>query len=96
MNSAPWGNMVDLTPTPFSVGDYRKVVTKRLQTAGFHATPTERVWVRYASEISEGFELFQREGDNLICRIQIYTFVKFDDNGRLLAAKGTWHEHGCL
>jgi hypothetical protein len=93
--SHPWGKMTDLTPSPFEIGTPRDTVVKKLANFGFEETPAEAVWGRYKSEVRDGFELFQREGDDLICRIQIYAFVKFDSEGRLSSAKGTWHEHGC-
>ncbi len=93
--SHTWGKMTDLTPSPFKIGTHREAVVKRLANFGFEKTPAEAVWGRYGNEIRDGFELFQREGDDLICKIQIYVFVKFNDEGRLSFAKGTWHEHGC-
>jgi MFS family permease len=92
----PWGEMIELTPKPFSVGEELTDVTVTLERAGFTREPDEDVWVRYESEILDGYQLYLREGNNLACNIKYYMFAKFDGESRLVSAKGTVHEHGCL
>lgn len=92
----PWGEMIVLTSRPFSIGAERMSVVAALTRAGFVRTPNENIWIQYEGEIREGYELYQREGNDLACAIQFYVFVKFDLNGKLLSAKATEHEHGCL
>ena len=95
LNSVSWGMMTDLVPSPFALGAPRDAIVRKLTLAGFQRTADDSVWGRYKNEIQDGYELFQREGDDQICKIQFYAFVKFSEDGRLTSAKGTWHEHGC-
>ena len=96
LNVGPWGEMIDLTPKPFSIGASQSNIIKSIKRAGFSRTPDDEVWALYSNEISDGYALYQREGNNLVCAIEFYVFVKFDDFGFLVSAKGTEHEHGCL
>lgn len=91
-----WGEMNELTPKPFKIGDERGEVVQRLHRAGFKRTPNEKVWKRYESEIEAGAELYQREANVWYCNIGLYAFLKFSADGVLEAAAGTQHEHGCL
>jgi len=94
--SGAWGEMIALTPNPFSVGETKPAILRLLNRAGFEREPDDNVWVRYEDEIHNGFELYLREGNTWFCNISYYAFVKFDENDDLVLAKGTVHEHGCL
>lgn len=92
----PWGEMTALTPAPFSIGEDGSKIRSRLDRAGFARVPDGEVWQIYADEIGAGYELYTREGNDLICAKGYYAFVSFGAHGDLLSAKGTVHEHGCL
>lgn len=94
--SGTWGEMIELTPKPFSVGNKKTDVVDRLNRAGFTRVEDENVWARYEGKINNGYELYLRAGNTWVCNISYYSFIKFDANGRLASAKGTVHEHGCL
>lgn len=92
----PWGAMVNLIPDDFNVGESLETVASKLKFSGYKNIPVENAWQRYKDKVGKNKFMYVRDANMLVCNISLYVFVEFDDNGKLISAQGTQHEHGCL
>lgn len=91
-----FGERIQLFETYFKAAEERAAVVDALEAAGFKRTPDAKVWARYQFEVANKREVYQREANQFPCNIQVYVFVEFDAEDRLIFAEDTDHEHGCL
>lgn len=94
--SQQWGTMVELIPDIFEKNEVFEEVENSLKTAGYAHVPDEKVWKRYEDKTGVNKFVYTREVNMLVCNIQLYVFLEFDEHKNLLSAFGTQHEHGCL
>jgi hypothetical protein len=91
-----WGTVVSLIPEPFAPNGSRADIERRLADAGFTRHYHDPLLAYRHPELYEQSEVYSREGGNLVCNIQLYAFVSFDEAGALVSADGTQYERGCL
>ena len=89
-----WGTLVSLIPEPFAPNSSRTDVEQRLASAGFARFEVDDFLAHFHPDLQRR-EVYVREANTLVCNIQLYVFVFFDEAGELTLADATQHERGC-
>jgi hypothetical protein len=91
-----WGTRISLIPDPLAPNSNRTEVEQRLGDAGFTRLHDTAFLARLQWDLDRQGEVYSREANNLVCNIQLYVVVSFDEAGELAFADAAQYEHGCL
>ena len=89
-----FGAVYSLIPEPFAANSNRADIEQRLTSAGFARFGFDAFLAHFHPDLEQR-EVYAREANNLVCNIQLYVFVSFDEADELTLADATPHEHGC-
>ena len=89
------GALVSLIPDPFAPNSSRADVEQKLADARFTRLYDDLFLAYRHSELYRQREVYSREANNLVCNIQVYVFVSFDQSNELNFADATQYERGC-
>ncbi len=91
------GTRVSLVPNVFTLHSSRTSVERQLKDAGFTRLPAELFETGpFHDDLVQGREIYSREGGNLVCNIQLFVVVSFDQQGLLSFGESAQYVEGCL